>query len=62
MYSTLSIMDREILSRLPTLLRHYLKSKMANVTALDSVQVYKHNTKSIPYFIKAFVYASAYSL
>ena len=44
-------MDREILSKIPTLLRLKLQSKMAHFAALDSVYVYK-TTKSIPHFIK----------
>ena len=32
---------REILSKLPTLLRHKLQSKIAHFAALDSVYVYK---------------------
>ena len=34
-------MDRETLSKLPTVLRHKLQSKMAHFAALDSAHVYK---------------------
>ena len=34
-------MDREILSKLPTLLKHKHQSKMARFAALDSAYVYQ---------------------
>ena len=40
MYSS-SSMDREILSTLPTVLRHKLQSQMAHFAALDNAHVYK---------------------
>ena len=35
-----SSMDRKILSKLPTVLRHKLQGKMAHFAALDSAHVY----------------------
>ena len=51
-------MDREILGKLPTLLRHKLQIKMAHFAALDSAYVRLSNyTKSIPDFIRPSWYA-----
>ena len=49
-----SSMDREILSKLPTLLRHKLRSNMAHFVALDSADVYKtiRNQYRFPHVIE----------